>query len=136
MPVTVFNPEGLAKPHGYSHAAVGRGRLLAIAGQIGWDAAGRIVSDDFTAQFDQALGNVAAVLGAMGGIAEDVLSLRIYVTDRKEYLTATREIGVAYRKHLGRHYPAMALVQVAALLEIGAKVEIEAMAVLPDGAAA
>lgn len=136
MPVTLLQPDGLAKAHGYSHGAVGRGRTLAIAGQIGWDAAGRIVSDDFVAQFDQALGNVATVLAAAGGRPADLLSLRIYVTDRKEYLVATREVGVAWRKHFGRHYPAMALVQVAALLEVNAKVEIEALALLPDDASA
>lgn len=132
MPATLVNPPDLARPIGYSHGAFARGRTLAIAGQIGWDAGGKLVAEGFTAQFEQALGNVARVLAAAGGRPEDLISLRIYVTDKREYLAAVRAVGAAYRKHLGRHYPAMALVEVAGLLEEGAKVEVEAMAVLPD----
>jgi enamine deaminase RidA (YjgF/YER057c/UK114 family) len=127
-----LNPEGLAKPHGYSHGAVGRGRVLAIAGQIGWDADGRFV-DGFAEQFDRALGALARVLAAAGGRPDDLVSLRIYVVDKREYLAATREVGAAYRKHLGRHFPAMALVEVKSLLEDRARVEIEGLATIADG---
>ena len=128
----LVNPPDLAKPRGFSHGAVARGRTLAIAGQIGWDGAARLVSPEFAPQFEQAIGNVARVLAAAGGRPEDLISLRIYVTDKRRYLSHIQEVGAAYRKHLGRHFPAMALVQVADLLEEGALVEIEGLAVLPD----
>ncbi len=132
MPTTLINPPQLAKPVGYSHGVVGRGRLLAIAGQVAWDASSKIVSPDFAAQFEQAIANVAAVLAAAGGRGDDLISLRIYVTDKREYVAALRAVGGAYRKHLGRHFPAMALVEVKGLLEEGAKVEIEALATIED----
>ncbi len=132
MATTLINPPDLARPIGFSHGAVGRGRLLAVAGQIGWDGDGRLVSDDFAAQFEQALANVARVVAAAGGRPEDVISLRIYVADKRAYLASTKAVGAAYRKHFGRHFPAMALVEVKALLEPGAQVEIEALAALED----
>ena len=132
MSVILINPEGLARPIGYSHGAVGQGRFLALAGQVAWDANAKIVSPDFAVQFEQALANLCAVLAAAGGRPGDLISLRLYVTDKSEYLATTRAVGEAYRRHLGRHFPAMALVQVAALLEEGAKVEIEGLAVLPE----
>ncbi|MSP59987.1 MAG: RidA family protein [Myxococcales bacterium] len=135
MSATLINPKQLARPVGYSHGAVGRGRLLAIAGQIGWDASARLVGSDFALQFEQALANVASVLAEAGGMPDDVISLRIYVTDKSEYLAATRAVGAAYRRHFGKHFPAMALVEVKGLLEEGAKVEIEALAAVADGAA-
>lgn len=126
----VINPPELCAPRGFSHGLLGPagGRLLAVAGQIGWDGRGRLCSDDFVAQFRQALENVRAVVRAAGGQPEDVLSLRIYVTDKRLYQGRRKEIGAAYREVLGRHFPAMALVQVADLLEEGALVEIEALA--------
>jgi enamine deaminase RidA (YjgF/YER057c/UK114 family) len=132
MPVTLINPPDLARPVGYSHGASGHGRLLAIAGQVGWDGAGALVSPDFTAQFERAIANLARVLAEAGGRPEELLSVRVYVTDKREYLAATRAVGAAWRKHLGRHFPAMALVEVKALLEEGAKVEIEGLAVIGD----
>ncbi len=132
MPATLINPPGLAKPGGYSHAAMGRGRTLALAGQIGWDAHKKLVSSEFLPQWGQALANLACVLAAAGARPEDLLSLRIYVTDKRHYLGALKEVGETYRKHLGSHYPAMALVQVADLLEDGALVEIEGLAVIED----
>jgi enamine deaminase RidA (YjgF/YER057c/UK114 family) len=112
----------------------GRGELLAVAGQIGWDEREVIVSDDFAAQLRQALKNVVAVVEAAGGVASDIISLTLYVTDKREYVAAIQEVGAAYREQIGRHYPAMALVEVAGLLEPGAKVEIQALAVLtPPG---
>jgi enamine deaminase RidA (YjgF/YER057c/UK114 family) len=128
----LINPSVLAKAVGYSHGAIARGRKLAIAGQIGWDASAKLVSRDFAPQFDRALENLAIVLAAAGGGPEDLVSLRIYVVDKRAYQSALKEVGAAYRKHLGRHFPAMALMQVADLLEEGALVEIEGLAVIPD----
>jgi enamine deaminase RidA (YjgF/YER057c/UK114 family) len=129
--VTIINPESLGAPRGYSNGILAEagGRLLFIAGQIGWDEK-RIVSDDFVKQFDQALANVIAVVSEAGGLAEEIARLVIYVTDRNEYRARTREIGERYRARMGKHYPAMVLVEVKGLLEDEAKVEIEGVAVL------
>ncbi|MCS6915332.1 MAG: RidA family protein [Myxococcales bacterium] len=131
--VELLNPPELVPPRGFAHGALAPAthRLLVVAGQIGWDSAGKLVSGDFVAQFAQALRNVATVVQAAGGRPEDVLSLRLFVTDKQRYLAQQREVGVAYREVFGRHYPAMALVQVADLLEDGALVEIEALAAVP-----
>jgi enamine deaminase RidA (YjgF/YER057c/UK114 family) len=109
-----------------------RGRTLALAGQIGWDANGKLVSTEIAPQFAQALANLVETLHAAGGRAEHLIALRIFVTDKRRYLASSKEIGEAYRGLLGRHFPAMSLVQVADLLEDGALVEIEGLAVLPD----
>ena len=127
-----ITPPGWPRPRGYSNGMAARGELLAVAGMIGWDAQERIVSDEFVPQFRQALANVRDVVVAAGGKPEHILSLTIYVTDKREYIAGLSEVGAAYRELLGRHYPAMALVQVAALLEDRAKVEIQALAVLPE----
>jgi len=124
-------PEGWPRPRGYSNGMAGTGELLAVAGQIAWDATGTIVSHDFAAQFRQALANVVAVVHAAGGTADDLVSLTIFVVDKREYLAAATELGAIWRALLGRHYPAMALVQVSALVEDAAKVEIQALALLP-----
>jgi enamine deaminase RidA (YjgF/YER057c/UK114 family) len=126
----VVNPGTLARPRGYSHGVVRGGRTLFVAGQIGWTAQARLVSDRFVDQFDQALANVLAVVSEAGGSAETIGRLTIYVVDKTEYLEAQREIGEQYRARMGRHYPAMTLVEVKSLLEPGAKVEIEATAVI------
>jgi len=133
MAFTFINPDSLGAPSGYSHGLVAeaQGKLLFIAGQIAWDQKQKIVSDDFVEQFDRALANVVTVLSAAGGKPEHVVRLVIYVTDKIEYRERTREVGERYRKHLGKHFPAMVLVQVAGLLDDAAKVEIEGMAVLP-----
>ena len=133
MAFTFINPDSLGAPSGYSHGLVAdaQGKLLFIAGQIAWDQKQKIVSDDFVEQFDRALANVVTVLSAAGGQPEHVVRLVIYVTDKIEYRERTREVGERYRKHLGKHFPAMVLVQVAGLLDDAAKVEIEGMAVLP-----
>jgi enamine deaminase RidA (YjgF/YER057c/UK114 family) len=136
MPTELINPPALARPRGYSHGAIGHGRILALAGQIGWDASSKLVAAELGPQFRQALANLVAVLAAAGGLPEDLISLRIYVTDKRLYNASTKEIGAAYRALLGRHYPAMALVQVADLLEPGALVEIEGLAALPAAPAA
>jgi enamine deaminase RidA (YjgF/YER057c/UK114 family) len=133
MAFTLINPDSLGAPSGYSHGVVANanGKLLFIAGQIAWDQKQKIVSDDFVEQFDRALENVITVLSAAGGKQEHIVRLVIYVTDKIEYRERTREVGERYRKHLGKHFPAMVLVQVAGLLDDAAKVEIEGMAVLP-----
>jgi enamine deaminase RidA (YjgF/YER057c/UK114 family) len=110
----------------------GRGELLAVAGQIAWDPQQRLVSAEFAAQFRQALHNVVAVVEAAGGRAQDLISLTIYVTDKRAYADAVAEVGTAYRGVLGTHFPAMALVQVADLLEPGALVEIQGLAVMSE----
>jgi enamine deaminase RidA (YjgF/YER057c/UK114 family) len=125
-------PPGWPRPRGYSNGVLARGRLLAIAGEIAWDEQERIVSDDFAAQFHRALANVVAVVTAAGGSPEHLVQLTVYVTDKREYLASLQEVGAAWRALVGPHYPAMALVQVSALLEDRAKVEIAALAVLPD----
>lgn len=129
-PLTPVNPAGLAPPRGYNHGMRGSGALLFVAGQIGWDEGGHLVSTDFVAQFGKALDNVLAVVREAGAEAASIARLTIYVTDKDEYQSRRREVGAAYRERMGRHFPAMSLVEVQALLEDGAHVEIEATAVL------
>jgi|SRR5437868_6125562 len=132
MAFTLINPPSLGPPSGYSNGVLADGgKLLFIAGQIASDENRKIVSDDFVEQFDKALENVIAVLNAAGGQTSNLVRLMIYVTDKHEYRERTREVGERYRKHMGKHFPAVVLVQVAGLLEDAAKVEIEGMAVLP-----
>ncbi len=129
----ILQPEGWAPPRGYSNGITAQGRMVFVAGQIGWDpATGEFESDDLGAQVRRALQNVAAVLRAGGAAPEQVVRLTWYVTDRQAYLDAQREIGAAYRELFGRHFPPMTLVIVAGLLEERARVEIEATAVVPD----
>ncbi|HEY6333969.1 MAG TPA: RidA family protein [Blastocatellia bacterium] len=130
-PKTVINPGRLAEPKGYSNGiASDSGRLLFVAGQIGWDREKRIVSDDFIEQFGQALENVIAVVTEAGGNASDITLLRIFVTDKREYLSRPKELGAVYRQLMGTYFPAMTLVQISGLVDDLAKVEIEAIAVL------
>lgn len=133
MAFTLINPDTLGAPSGYSHGVItdSQGKLLFIAGQIAWDQNQKIVSDDFVEQFDKALANVVTVLTSAGGKPEHITRLVIYVTNKIEYRDRTREVGERYRKHLGKHFPAMVLIQVAGLLDDAAKVEIEGTAVLP-----
>jgi enamine deaminase RidA (YjgF/YER057c/UK114 family) len=130
MALTVVNPESLAPPRGYSHGMKGAGELVFVAGQVGWTREGRVVSPDFLSQFQRALENVLDVVWAAGGKPSDVARMVVYVTDKAEYTARAREIGEFWRARMGRHYPAMALVEVKSLLDPEAKVEIEAMAVL------
>ena len=127
-----INPESLGAPRGYSNGVLtsAAGRLLFVAGQIGWDEKQTIVSDDFVAQFDRALANVITVVTEAGGRPQQIARLVMYVTNKTEYIDRREEIGRCYRAHLGKHFPAMALVEVKGLLEDKAKVEIEAVAVL------
>ncbi len=133
MPVTLINPESLGAPSGYANGllADASGKFLFIAGQIAWDKNQRIASSDFVEQFDRALENVMAVVSAAGAKPEHIVRLVIYVTDKREYRDRTREVGERYRKHLGKHFPAMVLVEVKGLLDDAAKVEIEGMALIP-----
>ena len=124
-------PEGWPRPKGYANGIVAEGRTLFIAGQIGWNEKEVFESDDFVAQVEQALKNIVAVLNAAGGKPEHIARLTWYVTDKKEYLARLADVGGAYRRTLGAVFPTMSLVQVVALVEDRAKVEIEATAVLP-----
>jgi enamine deaminase RidA (YjgF/YER057c/UK114 family) len=126
-----INPETLAPPKGYNHGVLSNGgRILFVAGQIGWDRNAKLV-DGFAAQFDLALANVLEVVRAAGGNAQDISRFTIFVKDKSEYLKLRKEIGSLYRQRMGNHYPAMTLVVVKDLLEDGALVEIEATAVIP-----
>ena len=130
----IVQPAGWPQPRGYANGVVAEGRLVSIAGQIGWDASGRLCSDAFVDQVRQALVNVVAVLEAAGARPEHLVRLTWYVVDKREYQAARSEVGRVYRELMGGHYPAMTLVQVADLLEEGARVEIEATAVIPPEA--
>jgi enamine deaminase RidA (YjgF/YER057c/UK114 family) len=131
---TSINPEALGAPKGYSHGVLAeQGRLLFVAGQIAWDENERIVSEGFAAQLGRALDNVLSVVREAGGAPEHVCRFTMYVKDKREYLGALREVGAAYRDRMGKHFPAMALVEVKDLLDPGAKIEIEATAVIPEG---
>ncbi len=125
-------PAGWPRPKGYANGVVARGRSLHIAGMIGWDAQQKFHTDDFGAQARQALANIADVLKAAGGVPENIVRMTWYVTDKREYLAASREIGQAFRELIGSYDIAMTAVEVKALIEDRAKVEIEATAVLPD----
>lgn len=127
----VLQPPGWVQPRGYANGVVADGRIVFVAGQIGWNARGVFETDDFVGQVRQALANVVAVLAEAGGVPGQIARMTWYITDKAEYRAALREVGLVYREVIGAHYPAMTLVQVAALLEDRAKVEIEATAVLP-----
>jgi enamine deaminase RidA (YjgF/YER057c/UK114 family) len=128
----ILQPPNWPRPQGFSNGIAARGRLVFVAGQIGWDEKSRIVGADFSEQVHQALVNVLAVLAEAGGKPEHIARMTWYVTDKREYLAAYKSIGEVYRGLMGRHFPAMTAVEVAALIEDGAKVEIEATAVVPD----
>ncbi len=125
-----IEPPGWPKPRGYSNGMMGEGRVLLVGGMVGWDSEQRF-PEDFVAQCRQALENIMAVVAAAGGGPEHIGRLTWYVTDMAEYRESLAELGPAYRAVMGRHYPAMALVQVGALVEPQARVEIEATAILP-----
>ena len=126
------NPPGWARPKGYSNGIVGRGTLVFVAGQVGWNSQEQFESDDFIAQLRQALHNTVAVLAAAGARPEHVARMTWYVLDKKEYVARLAEVGAAYRDIMGRSFPAMTLVEVSALVADRAKIEIESTAVIPD----
>jgi enamine deaminase RidA (YjgF/YER057c/UK114 family) len=127
----VLLPEGWPRPKGYANGVVASGRQVFIAGMIGWDAQGVFHTDDFAGQVRQALHNIVAVLAEAGGKPEHIVRMTWYVTDKREYLAAGRAIGEAFREIIGSYHAAMTAVQVTALMEDRAKVEIEATAVIP-----
>ena len=128
----VLQPSGWTAPRGYSNGIEAEGRLVFVAGQIGWNGQAEFETDDFAGQVRQALANIVAVLAEAGAEPQHLTRMTWYITDKSEYLASLREVGTAYREVIGAHYPTMTLVQVAALLEDRAKVEIEATAVVPN----
>ena len=130
-----INPPGWARPKGYSNAVIGRGTVVMVAGQIGWNAAQQFESDDFIAQLRQALTNTVEVLAAAGAKPEHVARMTWYVTDKKRYLAHITEVGAAWRDIMGRIFPAMTLLEVSGLVEGRALIEIESTAIIPDTAA-
>jgi len=127
----VLHPRGWKEAKGFANGVVAQGRVVFLAGQIGWNAQQKFESGDFIAQAHQALTNIVTLVEEAGGKVEHITRLTWFVIDKKEYLARQRELGDAYRAVMGRHFPAMTLVQVAALVEDEAKLEIEATAVLP-----
>src|SRR5262245_56499923 len=130
MTLVAVNPDSLAPPRGYSHGIRGSGELLFVAGQLGWNREAHMVSDDLVAQFGQALDNLLDVVFKAGGSPSRIARLVVYVTDKSEYRQRAKELGAAYRKRMGRHFPAMVAVEVRSLFEDDAKVEIEGVALL------
>jgi enamine deaminase RidA (YjgF/YER057c/UK114 family) len=128
----ILQPPGWARPKGFSNGIACAGRLVFIAGQVGWTGQGAWESRSFAGQFRQALQNILAVLKEAGGRPEHLVRLTWYVLDKKEYLESLKEVGAAYRELIGRHYPTMAVVQVSGLMEDEARLEIEATAVIPQ----
>ncbi len=129
-----LQPPNWPQPRGYANGIVAEGRIVFVAGQIGWNARGDFETDDFVAQVRQALLNVVAVLAEASATPEQIARMTWYITDKAAYRASLKEVGRVYREVIGTHYPAMTLVQVAALLEDRAKVEIEATAVVPTRA--
>jgi enamine deaminase RidA (YjgF/YER057c/UK114 family) len=132
-PHDILHPAGWAKARGYSNGTAATGRMVFTGGLVGWNADQQFETDDFAGQTAQALRNIVAVLAEAGAQPDHLVRLTWYVTSKADYLAALPALGDAYRQIIGRHYPAMALVQVVALVEDRAKVEIEATAVIPGG---
>lgn len=128
----LLHPRHWKQPKGYANGIAAEGRLVFLAGQVGWNAEEKFESDDFVTQVRQALANIVALVAETGGKPEHITRLTWYVLDKREYLSRLRELGDAYRSVMGRHFPAMTMVQVGALVEDRAKVEIEATAVVPN----
>jgi enamine deaminase RidA (YjgF/YER057c/UK114 family) len=126
-----LQPEGWARPRGYSNGVAASGRTVCVSGMIGWDAQGQFQTDDFAGQTRQALQNIVDVLAEAKAGPQHIVRMTWYVVDKQEYIAAHKEIGAAYREIIGRHYPAMTAVQVVALIEDRARVEIEVTAVVP-----
>jgi len=129
----ILQPPGWASPRGYANGiAASGGKTVYIAGQVGWTGEGAWVEKSFGGQFRQALANVLAVLGEAGGSPGHLVRMTWYVLDRDEYMGALKEVGAAYRELVGKHFPAMTVVQVGGLVEREARLEIEATAVIPE----
>jgi enamine deaminase RidA (YjgF/YER057c/UK114 family) len=127
-----LQPEGWAKPAGYANGVSARGRVINVAGQIGWNKDSRFETDDFVGQVKQSLQNVVAVLACDDARPEHIVSMTWYFTSKREYLSSLQAVGEAYRETIGRHFPAMTAIEVSALMEDRAKVEIQAVAIVPD----
>ena len=127
----ILQPPSWARAKGFSNGIAASGRLVFIAGQIGWTGQARWEARDFAGQFRQAIKNILAVLAEANGKPEHIVRLTWYVLDKQEYLSSLKEVGAAYRELMGRHYPTMAVVQVSGLVEDQARLEIEATAVVP-----
>lgn len=128
----MLQPPGWASAKGYSNGVAARGTIVFVAGQVGWDPQQRIEPGGFVAQASRALSNIVAILAEAGARPEHIVRMTWYVVDKDEYNASLRELGKAYREIIGRHFPAMTAVQVAGLVEEGARVEVEATAVVPD----
>jgi enamine deaminase RidA (YjgF/YER057c/UK114 family) len=128
----ILQPPGWPQPRGYANGVAARGRQLYVAGQVGWDEQCRFQTDDFVGQVRQALKNIVVVLAAGGARPEHITRMTWYVTSKREYLAGGKALGEAYREVIGRHYPAMTAIEVSALIEDRAKVEIEVTAVVPE----
>jgi enamine deaminase RidA (YjgF/YER057c/UK114 family) len=129
---TILQPEGWAKPSGYANGVSARGRMVFVGGQVGWNADCQFESDDFVDQVRQTLRNIVAILAEGGAGPQHITSMTWYFTDKAEYLANLKGVGQAYRDVIGRHFPAMAAVQVVGLVEDRAKIEIQATAVVPE----
>ena len=127
----MFNPPGWKRPKGYSNAVAASGRMVFVAGQVGWDGNETFQTDDMVGQVRQALANIVAILATAGAKPENIVRMNWYLADKDEYNARLGEIGQAYRETIGRHFPAMTALQVAGFVEDGAKVEIEVTAMLP-----
>src|SRR5258708_24351835 len=127
----ILQPPGWAAPRGYANGIAASGRIVFVSGQVGWNAQGRLEATDFVGQARQALANVVAVLGEAGARPEHIARMTWYVVDKREYVASSKALGAVYREVIGNHYPAMTAVEVAALVEDGARVEIEVTAVIP-----
>jgi len=128
----ILQPPSWARPRGFSNGVAARGKIIFVSGTVGWDREGKFVSNEFVGQAQQALKNIVEILAEAKAKPEHITRMTWYVTDKKEYLAASKELGAAYREIIGAHYPAMTAVQVTALIENQAKVEIEVTAVVPD----
>jgi len=128
----ILQPAHWPRPKGYANGIVAAGRTVFVSGMVGWDARGKMVCQDFVGQARQALRNIVAVLSEANAKPEHIVRMNWYVIDKKEYVGAHKQLGVVYREIIGRHYPAMTAVQVVSLIEDAARVEIEAIAVVPD----
>lgn len=132
MPNEIIQPDDWAKARGYANGMLARGKDLYVGGQIGWNANQKFETHDFIGQMEQTLRNILQVVEKAGGSATDIVRLTWYVIDKKEYVARQKEVGEAYRRVLGKHFPAMTMVVVSALVEDEALIEIEATAVLTD----
>ena len=129
----ILNPQGWPRPKGYSNGIEAAGRMVFVSGQVGWTSQEKFAARDFAGQFRQTLENTLAVLAEAGAGPEHIVRMNWYMTDKQEYLDAVPEVGAIYRELIGRHYPAMSVMEVSALIEHEAKIEIETTAVIADG---